>query len=179
MSEQELIAGVLAGDPGAERGLYDAHVERVYRMAYRMLGDVERAKDAVQDTFIRVFRQLRTFRGEASLGTWIGAIAISTALNEMRKVRRLRTRELPLEAGAAVGSSPRDAEPDLKTRLYGAIDALPEGYRTVFVLHDVEGYTHEEIGTMLGIQSGTSKAQLFRARNRLREALADFALEQA
>ena len=80
-----------------------------------------------------------------------------------------------LEEAVSVGQTARQADPDLRDRLYRSIDALPEGYRTVFVLHDVEGYTHEEIGRMLGIQSGTSKAQLFRARGRLRESLADFA----
>jgi RNA polymerase sigma-70 factor (ECF subfamily) len=96
-------------------------------------------------------------------------------LNGLRKVRRLNERELGLDDAAPIGQTAREAEPDLKTRLTQAIDDLPEGYRAVFVMHDVEGYTHEEIGTALGVHPGTSKAQLFRARARLREALADFA----
>jgi RNA polymerase sigma-70 factor (ECF subfamily) len=99
---------------------------------------------------------------------------MSVSLNGLRKVKKFRTREASLDDALTVGVVTRRAEPDLKERLRQAIDALPEGYRTVFVMHDVEGYTHEEIGDALGVQSGTSKAQLFRARAKLREALADF-----
>jgi RNA polymerase sigma-70 factor (ECF subfamily) len=89
-------------------------------------------------------------------------------------VRRQNEREVALDDATPVGRGTRAAEPDLKERLNRAIDSLPEGYRAVFVMHDVEGYTHEEIATSLGVHPGTSKAQLFRARARLREALADF-----
>ena len=102
---------------------------------------------------------------------------MSVSLNGLRKVKRFRTREAPLDDALTIGVATRRAEPDLKERLRQAIDALPEGYRTVFLMHDVEGYTHEEIAAALGVQAGTSKAQLFRARAKLREALADFAGE--
>ena len=157
--------------------LYDAHVDRVFRLVYRIAGDMDQAKDYVQDTFIKAFAKLGEFRGDSALGTWIGSIAISVALNGLRKVKRFRERELGLDQTPEIGAVPIRADPDLKARLHGAIDALPEGYKAVFVMHDVEGYTHEEIGTMLGIQSGTSKAQLFRARAKLRQSLADFAPE--
>ena len=173
--DRGLIARVLAGDPAAERALYDAHVDRVFRMVHRFAGDLDQAQDWVQETFIRAFRRLGDFRGDSSLGTWLGAIAISVALNGLRSAKRHESREVALDAAPQVAAERREADPDLKTRLQAAIDALPEGYRTVFVLHDVEGYTHEEIGTILGVQSGTSKAQLFRARARLRTMLADFA----
>ena len=175
MEERELISRVLAGDPSAERALYDAHVDRVFRLAYRMAGDMDRAQDYTQETFIRAFSRLQTFRGDASLSTWLGSIAISVTLNGLRKVRRQNEREVGLDDFTPAGQTRREAEPDLKTRLNQAIDDLPEGYRAVFVMHDVEGYTHEEIGASLGVHPGTSKAQLFRARARLREALADFA----
>ncbi len=174
MNDRELIGRVLAGDPGAERALYDAHVDRVFRLVYRMAGDLDRAQDWVQETFIRAFERLEQFRGESSLSTWLCSIAVSTTLNGLRKLRRLRDRETVLEDAGSIGAVPRAADPDLKTRLHQAIDGLPEGYRTVFLMHDVEGFTHEEIGRALGVQPGTSKAQLFRARARLREALADF-----
>ena len=177
VNDRELIGRVLAGDPSAERALYDTHVDRVFRLVHRMAGDLDRAQDYTQETFIRAFERLRDFRGEAALSTWLCSIAISITLNGLRKVRRSREREVPLDDAPAIGRSRREAEPDLKVRLSQAIDDLPDGYRTVFVMHDVEGYTHEEIGTALGVQSGTSKAQLFRARARLREALADFARE--
>jgi RNA polymerase sigma-70 factor (ECF subfamily) len=95
-------------------------------------------------------------------------------LNGLRKVRRRNEREVVLDDGISVGRAPIEAEPDLKVRLAQAVDDLPEGYRAVFVMHDVEGYTHEEIAASLGVHPGTSKAQLFRARARLRESLADF-----
>jgi RNA polymerase sigma-70 factor (ECF subfamily) len=174
VEEQDLIGRVLAGDPSAERALYDAHVDRVFRLVYRMAGDLDRAKDYTQETFIRAFSRLRDFRGESRLSTWLGSIAMSVTLNGLRKVRRLNEREVALEDVTAMGRMTREAEPDLKARLTQAIDGLPDGYRAVFVMHDIEGYTHEEIATSLGVHPGTSKAQLFRARARLREALADF-----
>lgn len=175
MEERELIRRVLAGDPSAERALYDAHVDRVFRLVYRMAGDMDKAQDYTQETFIRAFSRLQSFRGDSALSTWLGSIAISVTLNGLRKVRRRNERELGLDEAAPVGHTVREAEPDLKVRLSQAIDDLPDGYRAVFVMHDVEGYTHEEIATSLGVHPGTSKAQLFRARARLREALADFA----
>jgi RNA polymerase sigma-70 factor (ECF subfamily) len=173
--DQELIGRVLAGDPSAERALYDAHVDRVFRLVYRMAGDLDRAQDYTQETFIRAFDRLAEFRGEAALSTWLGSIAISITLNGLRKVRRLMDREVALDEALAAGRTPSAADPDLKDRLAQAIDDLPDGYRVVFVMHDVEGFTHEEIASSLGVHPGTSKAQLFRARSRLREALADFA----
>jgi len=163
------------GDRAAQRALYEANVDRIYRVAFRLAGDEDLAHDFTQEAFIRAFQRLADFRGESAFSTWLHTIAVSVALNGLRKVKRLRTRETVLEDAESLGTVPRHADPDLRDRLHRAIDALPEGYRAVFVLHDVEGYTHEEIGQMLGIQAGTSKAQLFRARGRLREALADFA----
>jgi RNA polymerase sigma-70 factor (ECF subfamily) len=177
VTDQALIARALTGDPLAERELYETHVDRVFRLTYRIAGDSDRAQDYTQETFIRAFDRLATFRGDSAFSTWLGAIAISVALNGLRKVKRLATRELSIDDAAPVGHTPAAADPDLKARLHAAIDDLPDGYRTVFVMHDVEGYTHEEIGRALGVQPGTSKAQLFRARARLRERLADFARE--
>jgi len=177
VDDRELIARVRAGDPVAERALYDAHVDRVYRLSYRMAGDDDLARDFTQETFIRAFERLDTFRGESALSTWLHSIATSVALNGLRKVKRFKKREADIEEADGVSAARPRAEPDLKRRLAEAIDALPTGYRTVFLLHDVEGYTHEEIGAALAIESGTSKAQLSRARAKLRDALADFAGE--
>ncbi len=178
MDDRQLIARVLAGDAGAERELFDAHVDRVYRLAFRLTGRDDLAQDCTQDTFIRAFERLHTFRGDASLSTWLHSIAVSVTLNALRKVKRFRHREADLSEASHM-SDGRRVEPDMKSRLARAIDTLPEGYRTVFLMHDVEGYTHEEIGATLGVQPGTSKAQLFRARAKLREMLADFAGEWA
>jgi len=178
VDDQQLIGRIQAGDAAAERQFFEAHADRIHRIVYRFVGDPEAAQDCVQETFIRAFDRLGTFRGESALGTWLGAIAVSVALNSLRGRKRDEKRHAPWEDAEVVAApSARMSDPDLKTRLHAEIDQLPEGYRMVFLLHDVEGYTHEEIGTMLGVQSGTSKAQLFRARARLRDRLADFAPE--
>ncbi len=179
MTDAQLITDALRGDPRAERQLYDAHVDRIYRLAWRMAGDETLARDFTQDTFIRAFDRLGDFRGDSSFSTWLHSIATSVILNGLKKVKRIHGRELMGDELPEVSVPTREAEPDLKLRLRRAIEGLPDGYRTVFVMHDVEGYTHEEIAGALGIQPGTSKAQLFRARARLREELADFAGEWA
>ena len=172
--EQERSARAMAGDARAERELYDAHVDRVYRLAYRLAGSDDLAQDFAQEAFIRAFERLKDFRGQSSFGTWLHAITVSVCLNGLRKVKRFDSRQARLDDGITVLDSRREAEPDLKVKLKQAIDRLPEGYRTVFVMHDVEGYTHEEIGAALGVEIGTSKAQLSRARAKLRDALAEF-----
>lgn len=177
MDERELITRVRAGDGAAERALYAAHVDRVYRLAFRLAGDDSLAQDFTQETFIRAFSKLGSFRGDAAFSTWLHTITTTVVLNGLRKVRRFRQRETDIDDAHGVGTAARESEPDLKARLKRAIDELPDGYRTVFLMHDVEGYTHEEIGAALGVETGTSKAQLSRARAKLRVALADFAGE--
>lgn len=174
MTQTALVSRVLAGDRQAERELYDLHVDRVYRLAYRLVGDDDQAAEYTQETFIRVFQRLDTFRGEAALSTWITSIAYSVVFNGMRKRKRMALREVELDDAMSLGTTPAP-EPDLRASLANAIDRLPDGYRAVFVMHDVEGYTHQEIASVLGIQEGTSKAQLSRARARLRSSLAAFA----
>ncbi|HZI41952.1 MAG TPA: sigma-70 family RNA polymerase sigma factor [Gemmatimonadaceae bacterium] len=173
--DRELIARCLAGDADAERALYDAHVDRIYRLVYRMAGDGDLAEDFTQDTFIRAFERLNQFRGDSSLATWLHSIAVSVTLNGMRKVKRIGLRTTDLEETPLLASEARDLPPDLRTRLFQAIDALSEKLRPVYIMHDIEGYTHEEIGESLGIPIGTSKARLFDARAKLRAALAPFA----
>jgi RNA polymerase sigma-70 factor (ECF subfamily) len=179
VEEAQLVTAVLAGDPTAEREFYDRHVDRVYRLAHRMTGDETLAREFTQDAFVRAYDRLKDFRRDSSLATWLHAVTSSVVLNGLKKVKRIRHREEGRDELPDVEVSRREAEPDLKVKLARAIDALPDGYRAVFVMHDVEGYTHDEIGTALGIQPGTSKAQLFRAREKLRGALAEFAGEWA
>ena len=175
VDERQLITRVMAGDASAEREMYDAHVDRIYRLAFRLAGDDELARDFTQMTFIRAFEQIGSFRSESSLSTWLHSIGLSVSLNGLRKAKRQSTREAGLEEASHIGSSARQADPDLRERLRAAIDGLNEKFRTVFVMHDVEGFTHEEIGAALSIPVGTSKTRLFQARGRLREELADFA----
>lgn len=180
VEERKLIERVLAGDPAAERALYDAHVDRVYRLCYRIAdGDRELAQDFTQESFVRAFDRLADFRREAALSTWLHAIAVSVSLNGMRRVKRRRERETALDGVGPIAIRERRAEPDLKTRLKAAIGRLPEHYRVVFLMYDVEGYTHEEIGEVLDMPTGTSKARLSRARAKLRQDLAAFAGEWA
>lgn len=179
VTDHEIIAAVLRGDVRAERELYDAHVDRVYRLAWRMAGDETLARDFTQDTFIRAFQRLADFRADSSLATWLHSIAVSVILNGLKKVRRIHGREIGGDELPEVMVGTRESEPDLKLRMRAAIDGLPEGYRTVFVMHDVEGFTHVEIAAALGIQPGTSKAQLSRARAKLRVELSEFAGEWA
>ena len=156
--------------------MYDAHVDRVFRLAYRLAGDTDLAQDFTQETFIRAFDRLSQYRGDASLATWLHTIATSVSLNGMRSVTRSRTRSVSIDdAPELEASGTRIAPHDLRERLHAAIDALSVKLRPVFVMHDVEGYTHEEIGATLGIPVGTSKARLFDARVKLRAALALFA----
>ncbi len=177
VNDTQLITRVVAGDAAAERELYETYVDRIYRLAFRLAGEDELARDFTQATFIRAFEKIGGFRGDSSLSTWLHSIGVSVALNELRKTKRQRSREAPMEEGLTIGSSGREAEPDLKERMARAIDSLADKYRAVFVMHDVEGYTHEEISGTLNIPIGTSKSHLFQARSKLRVALADFAPE--
>ena len=177
VNDTQLITRVVAGDAAAERELYETYVDRIYRLAFRLAGEDELARDFTQATFIRAFEKIGSFRGDSSLSTWLHSIGVSVALNGLRKTKRQRNREAPMEEGLTVGSTRREAEPDLKERMARAIDSLADKYRAVFVMHDVEGYTHEEISGTLNIPVGTSKSHLFQARSKLRVALADFAPE--
>jgi RNA polymerase sigma-70 factor, ECF subfamily len=175
--EPELIARVVAGDRLAARELYDAHVPRVFRLAFRLTGDGELARELTQETFIRAFAQLSRFRGESALSTWLHRVTVSVVSNGMRKVKRFRARETDLDDAIATPVASHGAEPDLKEKLHRAIDELPEIYRVTLVMHDVEGYTHEEIANVLGVAEGTCKSRLSVARAQLREKLAPFAKE--
>jgi RNA polymerase sigma-70 factor, ECF subfamily len=175
--EPELIARVVAGDRLAARELYDAHAPRVFRLAFRLTGDNDLARELVQETFIRAFAQLGRFRGESALSTWLHRVTVSVVSNAMRKVKRFRTRETDLEEAGLMAVETRTSDPDLRDKLYRAIDELPEIYRITFVMHDVEGYTHDEIASALGIAEGTCKSRLSVARAQLREKLASFAKE--
>ena len=130
-----------------------------------------------QDTFVRVFDKLSTFRGESAFATWVHRIAVTVTLNGIRKERRLKRGSDDLDVAAELPAPAETADPDLRARLAAAIDALPHSCRASVILHDVEGYTHAEIGTMLGIAEGTSKTRLFDARSRLRKALSSYAKE--
>ena len=171
MEERELIKAVLGGDIAAERELYDRHVDRVYRLAHRISGDASLAEDFTQEAFVRAFDHLPGFRGQAAFSTWLHSIAVSVVLNGLRKVKRYRHWETGLDERNDAAWGTEDPDAMLKLRLHRAIDELPVDLRVVFVMHDVEGYKHREIGEVLEIAEGSSKARLSRAREKLRQAL--------
>ncbi len=168
-SERVLAERILAGDDLAFRQLYRRHTPRLHQLLLRLLGGREAdAEDAVQDTWLKATERLGSFRWESAFGTWLCAIGLNVVREQAR--RRSRRPEVawpehhdPPQAAPLERVEPMDLE--------GAIAGLPEGYRTVLVLHDVEGYTHEEIGAAMGIAPGTSKSQLFWARQAVRAAL--------
>jgi RNA polymerase sigma-70 factor, ECF subfamily len=168
--ERELIRRARSGDAGAFESLYRINVGRVYALCLRMSGESERAERLTQDAFVTAWVKLSTFRGEAAFGSWLHRLTVNVVLQERRS--RLRRRER-IEEAAAEADSPvtRGIGPGTRIDLERAIAGLPERARLVFVLHDVEGYRHEEIAEMLGTAVGTSKAQLHRARRLLREMM--------
>ena len=179
VDDAELIERVLAGNMSAARRLYDTHVADVHRLALRMTADSELAEEATQDTFVRVFRGLHRFRKDAALRTWIYQVAVSATLTAIRGRKRWNAHRAEIEEADQVPQRRTEGEPDLRDRLYAAIDALPDIYRSVFVLHHVEGHTHDEISSLLRIPSGTSKARLAQACAKLRVALRQFEGESA
>ena len=180
VEESRLIERVLAGDPAAERTLYDAHVDRIFRLCWRLAdGDDALAREFTQDTFVRAFERLPRFERRSALSTWLHTIAVSVSLNGMRRVRRVRRRETSIEGMDAAAPSVPRADPALRAKLREAIRMLPERYRVVFLMFEVEGYTHGEIGRVLDVAEGTSKARLSRARAKLRAALAEYEGEWA
>jgi RNA polymerase sigma-70 factor (ECF subfamily) len=175
--QRALIERARRGDASAQRALYETHVERVYRLTFRLTGIEHLARELTQDTFVRAFASIDGFRGESAFGTWLHTIAVSVSLNELKRRKRNNAREAPLEEALTMSRSAPLSDPIMRERLMAAVNALPEGCRTVFMMHDAEGYTHEEIAAALGVTPGTSKAQLSRGRAKLRIALAEFAEE--
>jgi RNA polymerase sigma-70 factor (ECF subfamily) len=171
-----LIEAVRRGDAGSREALYHRYKRRVFALAVRIAGAMD-AEEVAQEAFIRIFRGLPKFRGDAALGTWIYRLAVNAALTHRSRRAAAPGADTPglaaavvLEAEIAVGPPDRDAV--LRGRLERALRRLPTGYRTVIVLHDVEGLEHEEVAAVLGCHVGTSKSQLHKARARLRDMLA-------
>lgn len=167
--DRDLAAAIArSGDEAAFRALYRRHTPPLFRLALRLGGgDEPWAEELVQRAWVRAIERLSEFAWRSALSTWLGGIAINCARELWREGRRTGPEvdeEMPDTRGS--GSSPED-----RMDLERAIERLPQGCRRVFVLHDVEGYTHEEIGGLLGIESGTSKSQLSHARRRLRATL--------
>jgi RNA polymerase sigma-70 factor (ECF subfamily) len=180
MTEAEAIRLAQQGDAGAFERIYRLHSRRVYALCLRMVGNTAEAEDLAQDAFLQLFRKIGTFRGESAFSTWLHRLAVNVVLMKLRK------KTLP-ETSLEESTDPEDESggprreigaPDLllsgsidRVHLERAIEQLPPGYRQVFVLHDVQGFEHNEIAKLMECSIGNSKSQLHKARMRLRELL--------
>ena len=180
MTEAEAIRLAQQGDAGAFERIYRLHSRRVYALCLRMVGNTAEAEDLTQDAFLQLFRKIGTFRGESAFSTWLHRLAVNVVLMKLRK------KTLP-ETSLEESTDPEDESggprreigaPDLlltgsidRVHLQRAIEQLPPGYRQVFVLHDVQGFEHNEIARLMDCSIGNSKSQLHKARMRLRELL--------
>ncbi len=174
-----ILAKAQAGDHAAFAQLYSVHKRRVYSLCLRMLGNVAEAEDLTQESFLQLHRKIATFRGDSAFSTWLHRLTINVVLMHLRrKGLNLISLDEALDPSPEYGPARSFGAPDL--RLTGSIDRmtlekavedLPAGYRLIFVLHDIEGYEHNEIATLLDCSIGNSKSQLHKARMKLREAL--------
>jgi RNA polymerase sigma-70 factor (ECF subfamily) len=169
------IIAAQRGDEAAFASIYDAHAGRVFALCLRLSGDRMHAEELVQDVFVRVWERLASYRGESGFATWLHRVAVNTVLESVRSGGRRRLR-VQIAADFAGIEGDRDGATDSadlhqQMDVENAVARLPAGARAVFTLHDVEGYGHAEIGALLGIAEGTSKAHLFRARRLLRQRL--------
>ena len=187
-TEADAIRLAQAGDATAFEHLYQLHSRRVYALCLRMVGNPSDAEDLMQEAFLQLFRKIGTFRGESAFSTWLHRMTVNVVLMRLRKKSLpAASLEETTEPDEETGGPRKDiGAPDL--RLSGAVDRvnlersiekLPPGYRTVFVLHDVQGFEHNEIAGIMGCSVGNSKSQLHKARTRLRELLQEDLRDQA
>jgi RNA polymerase sigma-70 factor (ECF subfamily) len=170
-TDQLVIQRAVRGDERALRQLWTQHSPRIDAVVRRLAGDPDLAADIAQDVWMQIFRALPSFRGDAQFATWAHRIAVNRTLNALRRVRRVEKVETMIEDDTVSVEMDGDRA-FLAESIEQAMQRLPRGARMVFVLHDVEGYTHEAIAEELGITSGASKSQLFKARAKLRRLLA-------
>jgi len=186
--EADLIERAKHGDAQAFQALYDKHKRRVYSLCLRMTSNTAEAEDLTQEAFLQLFRKIATFRGESAFSTWLHRLSVNVVLMHLRK------KSLPVVSleettqGSGDDDIPKKdfGAEDIslagsidRLRLQKAVDDLPPGYRTIFVLHDVEGYEHNEIATIVGCSIGNSKSQLHKARMKLRDMLKIKRIEKA
>ena len=186
ITEAEAIERAKAGDAESFEALYGLHKRRVYSLCLRMTGNTAEAEDLTQEAFLQLFRKIATFRGESAFSTWLHRMAVNVVLMQLRK-KGLPV--VPLEDTMETEEeTPRKELGALDPALAGSVDrlqlqraveALPPGYRMIFLLHDVEGYEHNEIAGMVGCSIGNSKSQLHKARMKLRELLKTSRAEKA
>jgi RNA polymerase sigma-70 factor (ECF subfamily) len=176
-TEIALVARCVAGEADAFKEIYDRHATRLYNLARRMMGSTDDAEDLLQEIFLQAFRKLSSYKGESALGTWLYRLAMNLCLDRVRgKQGKMDKVTVALdaergEAASAAGGRRLDTVVE-RLDLERAIGQLPDSYRAAFLLHDVEGFEHHEVGEMLGIAEGTSKSLVHKARLRIRTLLA-------
>jgi RNA polymerase sigma-70 factor, ECF subfamily len=177
--EAELIERAKLGDAQAFQALYDKHKRRVYSLCLRMTANTAEAEDLTQEAFLQLYRKIATFRGESAFSTWLHRLSVNVVLMHLRK-KNLPVVSLEETTQGGDEDTPKKdfGADDLalagsidRLQLQKAVDDLPPGYRTIFVLHDVEGYEHNEIAAIVGCSIGNSKSQLHKARMKLRDLL--------
>jgi RNA polymerase sigma-70 factor (ECF subfamily) len=186
LSEAEAIERAKQGDAAAFEVLYNLHKRRVYSLCLRMTTNTAEAEDLTQEAFLQLFRKIGTFRGESAFSTWLHRMAVNVVLMQLRK-KGLQLVPLDEENEGEEETPKKDygAQDNVlagsidRLQLKNAIDRLPPGYRSIFVLHDVEGFEHNEIADMVGCSIGNSKSQLHKARMKLRELLKTSRAEKA
>jgi RNA polymerase sigma-70 factor (ECF subfamily) len=188
LPEAEAIRLAQQGDAAAFERLYQLHSRRVYSLCLRMVSNTAEAEDLTQEAFLQLFRKIATFRGESAFSTWLHRLAVNVVLMKLRRKAGMETSlEEFTEPDEESGGPRRDfGAPDLRLsgsidrlNLQRAVEQLPPGYRAVFVLHDIQGYEHNEIAKIMGCSIGNSKSQLHKARMRLRELLHEILREKA
>jgi RNA polymerase sigma-70 factor, ECF subfamily len=174
-ADLELAKRCRDGDADAFEELYRQHAGRLYNLTYRMAGSEQEAEDLLQEVFLHAYRKLGSFRGDSSLGTWLYRLGMNQCLDYLRgrQVKMSHATDSLDEEGAAEPAAPMPLTPVAVHRmdLERAIGKLPEGCRAAFLLHDVEGFEHHEVATLLGVSEGTSKSQVHKARMKLRALL--------
>jgi len=171
-TDAALVRRAIDGDERAMRLLWNQHSPHVDAIVCRLAGDPDLAQDLAQEVWIQIFRALPSWRGDSKFSTWLHRVAVNRSLNALRRTRRLAAVESPIEEHTVTVDHDEAARSMLAASINEACQQLAPGARTVFYLHDVEGYTHEEIASELGITAGGSKSQLFKARAKLRRLLA-------
>ena len=186
LSEAEAIERAKQGDAAAFEVLYNLHKRRVYSLCLRMTTNTAEAEDLTQEAFLQLFRKIGTFRGESAFSTWLHRMAVNVVLMQLRKKGlQLVPLEDDNEGEEETPKKDYGAQDNVlagsidRLQLKNAIDRLPPGYRSIFVLHDVEGFEHNEIADMVGCSIGNSKSQLHKARMKLRELLKTSRAEKA
>jgi len=181
LAEAELIEKAKQGDAQAFQSLYDKHKRRVYSLCLRMTSNTAEAEDLTQEAFLQLYRKISTFRGESAFSTWLHRLSVNVVLMHLRKKNLpVVSLEETTQGGGGEEDTPKKdfGAEDIslagsldRLQLQRAVDDLPPGYRTIFVLHDVEGYEHNEIAEIVGCSIGNSKSQLHKARMKLRDLL--------